>query len=57
MNDRRHTGLVVGGCVALSALALLLPATLAYDPWAWLTWGREIAHLDLDTTGGPSWKP
>jgi len=57
VNDRRHTGLVVGGCVALSALALLLPATLAYDPWAWLTWGREIAHLDLDTTGGPSWKP
>ena len=57
VNDRRRTGLVVGGCVALSALALLLPATLAYDPWAWLMWGREIAHLDLDTTGGPSWKP
>ena len=34
-----------------------LPATLAYDPWAWLVWGREIGHLDLDTTGGPSWKP
>ena len=34
-----------------------LPATLAYDAWAWLVWGREVGHLDLDTTGGPSWKP
>jgi len=57
VSDRGRTGLVVGGCVALSALALLLPVTLAYDPWTWLVWGREVAHLDLDTTGGPSWKP
>jgi hypothetical protein len=28
-----------------------------YDPWAWILWGREIAHADLVTTGGPSWKP
>ena len=20
-------------------------------------WGREIIHVDLQTTGGPSWKP
>ena len=25
--------------------------------WAWLVWGREVGHLDLDTVGGPSWKP
>jgi hypothetical protein len=25
--------------------------------WAWFAWGREIAHPELDTTGGPSWKP
>jgi hypothetical protein len=22
-----------------------------------VVWGREIAHVSLDTTGGPSWKP
>jgi hypothetical protein len=48
---------VVGVCVALSALSLLVPAAVTYDAWAWLTWGREVAHLDLVTAGGPSWKP
>ncbi len=47
------------GAVALSvaALSLLVPSTPSYDPWAWLVWGREILHLRLHTTGGPSWKP
>jgi hypothetical protein len=45
------------GCLALSALSLLFPSTPTYDPWAWILWGREIVHLDLVTTGGPSWKP
>ncbi len=44
-------------CLALSALTLLFPSAPTYDPWAWLLWGREIAHLDLVTEGGPSWKP
>jgi hypothetical protein len=48
---------VVIGCLAVSALTLLFPSTPTYDPWAWLLWGREIAHLDLVTDGGPSWKP
>jgi hypothetical protein len=48
---------LVLGCVALAALARLLPAAPTYDPWAWIIWGREIAHLDLDTLTGPSWKP
>ncbi len=43
--------------VAIGALSLLLPSTPSYDPWAWLVWGREIVHLHLQTTGGPSWKP
>ena len=47
----------IGVCLALSALTLLLPSTPTYDPWAWILWGREITHLDLVTTGGPSWKP
>jgi hypothetical protein len=28
---------------------LVLPRGVAYDPWSWLVWGREIAHLHLDT--------
>lgn len=53
-----RAGLVVGGgCVALAAVSLGLPATNGYDPWAWLVWGREVGRLELDTTGGPSWKP
>src|SRR3954467_13645033 len=48
---------VLLACLALSALTLLWISTPTYDPWAWIMWGREIAHLDLNTTGGPSWKP
>jgi hypothetical protein len=48
---------LIGACLALAALSLLLPSELSYDPLAWVVWGREIAHLDLDTAGGPSWKP
>lgn len=44
-------------CVALAALTLLAPSAPTYDPWAWIVWGREILHLDLQTTAGPSWKP
>lgn len=46
-----------GACAAGALASLLLPATLAYDPWAWLVWGREVGRGLLDTTGGPSWKP
>jgi len=49
--------LIIVGCLAVSALTLLFPSTPTYDPWAWILWGREIAHLDLVTEGGPSWKP
>lgn len=44
-------------CVALAALTLLAPSAPTYDPWAWIVWGRELLHLDLQTTAGPSWKP
>lgn len=49
--------LALAGCVVLGVLSLALPSALGYDPWAWLVWGRELASLKLDTTGGPSWKP
>jgi hypothetical protein len=41
----------------LAAVSLLAPFAPAFDPWAWLVWGREIAAFELDTGGGPSWKP
>ena len=43
--------------LAIAALSLLFPSTPSYDPWAWLVWGREIAHGTLHTPGGPTWKP
>jgi len=44
-------------CVAVAAASLALPSQPSFDPWAWIVWGRELLLLDLDTTGGPSWKP
>lgn len=43
--------------LALAALSLIAPYMPVYDPWGWLVWGRELAHLDLATAAGPSWKP
>jgi hypothetical protein len=48
---------LLAACLALAAVSLLLPSEPSYDPFAWLVWGREIAHGNLDTTGGSSWKP
>ena len=48
---------VIAGALILSAFSLIYPSTPTYDPWAWIVWGREIIHLNLQTTGGPSWKP
>jgi hypothetical protein len=53
----RFYGLLVLLAVAIGAVSLLIPSTPSYDPWSWLIWGREIIHLDLQTTGGPTWKP
>jgi hypothetical protein len=49
--------LPAGACLAIAVASLVVPTSIAFDPWAWLTWGREVLHLDLETTGGPSWKP
>lgn len=43
--------------LALAAVSLALPFFPVYDPWAWLVWGRELAHGNLETAAGPSWKP
>lgn len=55
--DGRVYALLAAAALAIGALSLLYPSTPTYDPWAWIIWGREIVHLDLQTTGGPSWKP
>jgi hypothetical protein len=45
-------------CLAAAGLSFLVePFALLPDPWAWVVWGRELLHVDLDTTSGPSWKP
>ncbi len=54
---RRFYLALIVGALTIGALSLLIPSTPSYDPWAWLVWGREIIHLNLHTTGGPSWKP
>ncbi len=42
-------------CLAIGALSLLiLPTDLAYDPWSWLIWGRELDRLSLVTRGSAS---
>jgi hypothetical protein len=48
---------VVVAAFALAAGSLALPWALAFDPLAWLVWGRDAGRLSLDTTTGPSWKP
>lgn len=45
-------------CAAGALLSLLvLPSAPLHDAWAWLVWGRELAHLDLELSAGPAWKP
>jgi hypothetical protein len=53
----RVAGLALAVVVALSGLSLLAPSQPGYDAWAWLLWGREVAALQLDTVGGPAFKP
>jgi hypothetical protein len=48
--------LVVSVVLAAASLAVAAPAP-AYDPTAWLLWGREIAGWRLDTSEGPAFKP
>lgn len=59
MAVRRHSlSLAAAVCAALALISLLLPSGPTYDPYAWLIWGRDLAHLELVTrAGGTSWKP
>jgi hypothetical protein len=42
--------MLVGSLVLAVISLFVLPRVVAYDPWSWLIWGREITHLDLNTT-------
>jgi hypothetical protein len=53
----RASRLVIAAVLALAGASLLLPWALAFDPQAWVVWGRDVADFALDTRGGPSWKP
>jgi hypothetical protein len=51
-------------CLAVGFItAFTLPTIPSYDPFAWVVWGREIAHHVIGphepfiSGGGPSWKP
>jgi hypothetical protein len=49
-----------GVCLVLAAVSVVvLPSVPSFDPWAWITWGREVfdSHINFVINGGPSWKP
>jgi hypothetical protein len=48
-----------GGCLALAAASLALPAAPTYDPWAWIVFGRELIGLGpgFTTVASTGWKP
>lgn len=52
-----RAAITVAACLALAALTLLISDQPAYDPTAWLIWGRELSEGTLSMEGGPSWKP
>ncbi|MDQ3850852.1 MAG: hypothetical protein M3296_09615, partial [Actinomycetota bacterium] len=53
----RLLALTAALCLGLAAASLVLPYEPAYDVWAWLVWGRELAGLEVHLATGPSWKP
>jgi hypothetical protein len=57
----RRQAVVALALLALAGLSLLIwPAPPGYDAWIWLDWGRDLAHLHLDTdpgSTGVAWKP
>jgi hypothetical protein len=57
MSSRRFYLILVVVALVIGVVSLLIPSTPSYDPWSWIIWGREIVHLNLQTTGGPTWKP
>jgi len=57
LTSGRFYAMLIVAALVVGAVSLLIPSTPSYDPWSWILWGREIIHLNLQTTGGPTWKP
>jgi hypothetical protein len=51
--------LCAAGCALLALASLTLPGVPTYDPWAWITFGRELVEpgLSFSTYAGTGWKP
>jgi hypothetical protein len=55
---------IFAACLLLAIVSVLvLPWVPSSDPYAWITWGQELAHhfvgkqIGVSFNGGPSWKP
>ncbi len=47
---------LIPAALVIAGLSLIAARTPTFDVWAWLVWGREIGHLNLQTSG-PQFKP
>ena len=45
---------LIGASVAFVVVTRIRPE---FDTYGWLVWGRQAAHLALNTNSAPSWKP
>jgi len=45
---------LIGASVAFVLVSRIRPE---FDTYGWLVWGRQAAHLALNTNSAPSWKP
>ncbi len=56
--DRRTVIAAAAGLLVLSALIVLWAHTRpGFDPYGWLSWGRQTISWSLNTNAAPSWKP
>jgi hypothetical protein len=55
----RHPWIVVTPALIAASVAFVVVSGIRpeFDTYGWLVWGREAAHLALDTNSAPSWKP
>jgi hypothetical protein len=57
VRDHQVLRAVLVALVVAALSALVIAPAPSYDPWAWLLWGREIAHGTLSTEEMPAFKP
>jgi len=57
LSVRSVAGAILAALVVASLTTLVVAPAPSYDPWSWLTWGREVAGGTLHTAEGPAFKP